>query len=111
MQPLSRAEPHQPVIGWMVLDAVEATALGIEGAEPRGMLIGLPPKLGSGGTPGNPAEGGKAFGGIGHALARDGLAQRRIRREQVYVGEDRALVEHLLALRNWIGRHGILCRV
>ena len=59
------------------------------------MLVGLPPKLGSGGTPGNPAESGKVLGRVGRTLTRDRLAQRRIGREQVHVGKGRALVEHL----------------
>ncbi len=62
----------------MVLDTVEAAALGIEGAQPRGVLVGLAPEFGGGGAPGNPAKGGEALGRIGRALARDGLAQRRI---------------------------------
>jgi hypothetical protein len=95
----------------MIVDAVEAPALGIKGAEPRRVLVGLPPELGSGRTPGNPAESGEVFSRVGRTLTRDRLAQRGIRREQVHVGKGRALVEHLLALRNWIGRHGLLCRV
>ena len=83
MQPLRRAEPHQPVVGRMIVDAVEAPALGIEGAEPRRVLVGLTPKLGSGRTPGNPAESGEVFSRVGRTLTRDRLAQRGIRREQV----------------------------
>jgi hypothetical protein len=77
----------------MVLDAVEATALGIKGAEPRGVLVGLPRKLGGSGTPGNPAESGKVLGGIGRTLTRDCLAQRHIGREQIHVGKGRALIQ------------------
>ena len=46
----------------MVLDTVEAAALGIEGAQPRGVLVGLAPEFGRGGAPGNPAKGGEALG-------------------------------------------------
>ena len=42
------------------------------------------------------------------ALPRHRLAQDDVRREQVHVGKGRALVQHLLSLRNWIRRHGIL---
>ena len=98
MQPLSRAEPHQPVIGGMVLDAVEATALGIEGAEPRSVLVGLPPKLGGGRTNTNRPKAAR-FPAASVTLTRDRLAQRHIGREQVHVGKGRALIQSASASR------------
>ena len=108
MKPLRRAEAHQPVIGGMVVEAVQAPPLRVECSEPRRILVGLAPELGRGGAPGDPAEGGEVLGGIGGALPRHRLAQDDVRREQVHVGKGRALVQHLLSLRNWIRRHGIL---
>ena len=72
---LRRAEPHQPVISGVVVYPVQPASLRIEGAEPRGVLIGLPPEISCRGAAGDPAESGKVFGGIGAPLAGDGLAQ------------------------------------
>ena len=94
MQPLSRAEPHQPVIGGMVLDAVEATALGIEGAEPRGRTLSPAARdSAAAGASGNSAESGKVLASVGRTLTRDRLAQRHIGHKRFTSGEGRALIQ------------------
>ena len=93
MQPLRRAEPHQPVIGRVIVDPVEAAPLGVEGTEPRRVIIRLAPELGRSRTAGDPAEGREVLGGVGRPLPRDRLAQGGIGREQVHVGKGRALIQ------------------
>ena len=93
MQPLRRAEPHQPVIGGVIVDPVEAAPLGVEGTEPRRVLVRLAPKLGRSRATGDPAEGREVLGCVGRPLPRDRLAQGGIGREQVHVGKDWALIQ------------------
>jgi len=77
----------------MVLDAVEAPSLGIEGAKLRWILIRLPPELTGGSAPRYAAESGKVLGGIGGTLARYRLTQGGIGGEQIHVGKGRALIQ------------------
>jgi hypothetical protein len=108
MQPLRRAKSHQLVVGRVVINPVDSAPLRIESAKAWRIVVGEAREIGSASAAGNPAEGGKILCRVSRTLTRNSLAQNGIRSEQVYVSKGRALIEHLLSRRNWIGGHGFL---
>src|SRR5262245_7603899 len=97
MQALGHTHGHALVVGGVEFDHVEPAALGIEGPEPRRVLIGKPAPLeGRGAAAGRPKD-FESLHRSAAALAGDGLDEDAVGAEQVHVLEWWALIQNLVS--------------
>ena len=95
MEPLGGTKLHEPVIGGMALNSVDAPPPRIEILELRGMLVCEPAKLERGSTSCKSAKGSELFVGRRGAFSPHSLLKRRVGREQIHSNNRRALIESL----------------
>lgn len=90
---------HEPVIGGVVVDPIQAVAEPIVGAQDGRVGVGRHPPLDALRIAGPPAQLVQTLAGPSRPVTRHTLQQRRVGREQVVALEPGRLVAHL------VGRH------